>query len=51
MSMNIKNQKAKRCIKKVPKVKKKRDKFKMGIGPRMELGVQNTTVVYPWFGT
>jgi len=51
--MNIKNQKAKGCIKKVPKVKKK-DVFKAGIEPRMvnslqlkELGVQNTTAVYP----
>jgi len=54
--MNIKDQKAKRCIKKVPKVKKK-DAFKEGIEPRMvnslqlkEFGVQNTTAVYSWFG-
>ena len=55
VSMNIKNQKAKRCIKKVPKVKK--DVFNVGIEPRMvnslqikELGVQSTTAVYFWFG-
>jgi len=55
--MNVKNQIAKRCIKKVPKVKKK-DVLKAGIEPRIvnslqlrELGVQNTTAVYHCFGS
>ena len=53
MSINIKNQKAKRYIKKVPKVGEKKV-FKVSIESRMvtslqlrELGMQNTTA---WFG-
>jgi len=59
VTKNIKNSQSKKVHQKGSKSKKKKkDAFKAGIEPRMghslqlkELGVQNTTAVYPWLAS